>query len=136
MTTTTLPTIHSHPFSLTMTPPHTHTHAYNILSVFSLLLPTFDLKHHLHHPCNDCPNGWEFDDNIINDDDTPTTDIASNDFQPSIYFDDKPDREFNNETTSQFIFDLEAKMATDDATDATESIVFDNIPDRKFDNDD
>ena len=34
------------------------------------------------------------------------------------------------------IFDLEAKTATDDATDATESIVFDDTPNRKFDNDD
>lgn len=38
--------------------------------------------------------------------------------------------------TLKFIFDLETKIATDDATDATESIVFDDKPDQKFDDDD
>ena len=83
-----------------------------------------DLKHQ-HYPC-DCPDGWESDDDIINDD-TTTTDITS-DSQPSIFFDNNSDREFDNDTTSKFIFDIEAKTATDDDTDATESIVFDDKP--------
>lgn len=51
------------------------------------------------------------------------------------FFNDKPDREFDN-ITSKFIFDLKAKTATDDATDVTESTVFDDTLNRKFDNDD
>ena len=41
--------------------------ACNIPSIFSPPLPTFNLKHHPHHPCNDCPNGWKFDDDINTD---------------------------------------------------------------------
>lgn len=95
----------------------------------------FDLKHHPYHPCDDCSDGWEFNDDI-NNDNTATTDIVSDDSQPSIFFDDKPDREFDDDITSQFIFDLEAKTVTDDVTVATESIVFDNKPDKKIDDDD
>lgn len=71
--------------------------AYNFPSVFSPPLQSFDLKHHPHHPCDDSPDGWEFDEDIINDDNNIITDINSNDSQQSILFDDKHDREFNND---------------------------------------
>ena len=103
----------------------------DIFSSISPPPPSFKLKH-LHHPC-DCSNGWEIDDNIINSNNTTTTDISSDSSQPSIFFDNKSDSEFDIDTTSNFIFDLEAKMATDDVTDDTETIVFDDKPDKSGD---
>ena len=64
--------------------------AYTSLPVSSLSTP-LDPKHH--HPppyvYDDCPDGWEFDDNIINNN-TLNTDIALKDSQPSIFFDNDP----------------------------------------------
>ena len=107
----------------------------DIFSSVSPPLRSFGLKHP-HHPCV-CPDGWKFNEDIISDDDTTTaTEIASDDSQP-FSFDDKPDSDFDTDTTSKFILDLEAKMATDDDTAATESIVFDDKPafDDKTDDD-
>ena len=61
--------------------------AYTSPHVSSLLTP-LDLKHHHYPPYvyNDCPNGWESDDDIINND-TLTTDIASDNSQSYIFFD-------------------------------------------------
>ena len=73
---------------------------------------------------------------LINNDNTTTTDVASDNSQPSLFFDNKPDGEFYDDITTKFIFDLKAKTATDDATNVTESIPSDNKPDRKFDDDD
>ena len=102
--------------------------------------PSSNLKHPQYHPCDDCPDGWKFDDDI-NTDDITTTEIASENSQP-FSFDDKPDSNFDTDTTSKFIFDLEAKTATYDDTAATDSIVFDDKPvfddktDRNADDDD
>ena len=51
--------------------------ACNIPSVFSPPPPTSNLKNHPHHPCDGCPGGWEFDDDI-NTDDITTIDNGSN----------------------------------------------------------
>ena len=83
-----------------------------------------DPKHCLHHlPYNDSPNGWDFDDNFINNHNNNTTDIFAYRNSQSVRwgFDD------------DFIFDLKVKTTMDDAIDATESIVFDNNPNREFD---
>ena len=58
----------------------------------SPLLISLDPKHHPHHRLyvyNDCPDGWKFDDNIINNNITTTDDS-----QPSIFFDDDPPNAF------------------------------------------
>ena len=67
-------------------------------------LTLLDLKHHPYHsPCDNCLNGWEFDNNLINTNNitTPndtTTDIFAYDNQSVRWgFDNK------------FIFDLKAK---------------------------
>ena len=73
----------------------------NIPSVFSPPPPTVDLKHHPYHPCDDCPDGWEFDDDIINDNDTTT--YISNDSQPSISFDDKTDTSSDKNNTTYLL---------------------------------
>ena len=62
--------------------------------------------------------------------------LIVNNSQSPIFSDDKPDREFNDDITLKFIFDLEAKTATDDATNATDSLVFDNKPNQKLNDDD
>ena len=107
---------------------------YIFLSVFYPHPPTFELKHHPHHTCNDCPNGCELDDDI-NSNNTIITNIDSDNSQPSIFFNDNPGRDFNDDITSKFIFDLKAKTTTDDDTDAAKSIVFDDKPNRKSDYD-
>ena len=89
-------------------------------SPVSSLLTLLDPKHHLHHPpyiYDDCPNGWEFDDNLINNGNTTTpNDITTTNFA------------YNNQSVrwgfgNKFIFDLKAKTTTDNAMDTTESIV-------------
>lgn len=72
------------PPDIKMTLPPT---AYTPLPV-SPLLTSLDLKYHTYHPpCvyDDCPDGWKFDDYIINKNIT----ITANNSQPSIFFDDK-----------------------------------------------
>ena len=117
----------------------------------SPLLTSLDPKHHPHHPSyvqDDCPNDSNFDDDIININIT-----TADDSQPSIlvgdqFFDDKPNRDFENATSSNFTSDLVANFTSsdamsntestvgDDATDATESIVFDDKTDRNSNDDD
>ena len=100
--------------------------AYTSLPISSLLIP-LDPTHQLHHPSyNDCPNGWDFDDNINNDNTTTNIfaydDIFAHDDSQSVRWG------FDN----KFIFDLKGKIITDNVMDAIESIVFDNKLDREF----
>ena len=105
--------------------------AYTPPPVSSLL--TLEMKHsHPPYIYNVCLDGRTSDDDLINNNITNTADNS----QPSIFFDNNPNRELDDDITSKLIFDLEAETATGDAMDATESIVFDNTPNRKFDNDD
>ena len=84
--------------------------AYISLPVPSSLTP-LNLRHQLYHPTyNNCPNGWDFNDNISNKNTTTINDITTNIFA---YNDQLVKWEFDN----KFTFDLILKTTTDDATD-------------------
>ena len=73
------------------------------IPVFSSL-PT-SLKHHTHHPCDDCPDGWKFDDDI-NTDDITTIDNSSDALQPPIEDNPPNDAIFSSVSPPLQSFDL------------------------------
>ena len=108
--------------------------AYTSPPVPSPLTP-FDPKHHPYHPpYSDCPDRWEFDDNLINNNNNnnTTNDTTTNIFVYEDIFAYDNSQSVRWGFDDKFIFDLEAKITTDNDTDATEYSVFDNNPHREF----
>ena len=81
--------------------------------------PSSNLKHPQYHPCDDCPNGLESNDDI-NTNDITTIDNGSNDFQPPI--EDNPPKDiFPSVPSPPLSFDLKHPYYPCDCSNGWES---------------